>query len=183
MTYTEPLFNQVSRFATSVGFGFIICILYFVLFFIRKVISDKKSAVIIQDVVFGITGTIMSFFYMVIYNNGEVRFNLLIGEVTGAAVLYLTAGKYIKSFLGKTAVLIRRIIGNILLPLRLYFNALISYFKKAKSGIKESKSKKRAVAKDDTEKEDKKKRKNKENKKQKRKNNPLKPLKNQNKSV
>jgi len=184
MTYTEPLFNQISRFVTSVGFGFIICILYFVLFFIRKAISDKKCAVIIQDIIFGVTATVMSFFYMVIYNNGEVRFNLLIGEITGAVVLYFTVGKYIIIFLEKTAAVIRKIVESILLPLNLYFIAFRTFCKKAKINIIERKNKKQEKTKNNSEKEPEKDAENKIKKNiKKRKNNTSKPLKNQNKSV
>lgn len=183
MTYTEPLFNQISRFAVSVGFGFIICILYFNIFFIRKVISDKKSAVIVQDVVFGIITTIMSFFYMVIYNNGEARLNLLIGEITGAVVFYFALGKYIVAYIEKTAVLIRKIVLNILLPLNIYLSSFRVFYKKINVYIKKRKNIKREKEECNTVKE-RKNIKNKLKKKlKKRKNNTIKPLKNQNKSV
>ncbi len=185
MTYTEPLFNQVIRFVTSVGFGFIICILYFALFFIRKAISDKRWTVITQDVVFGVLATVMSFFYMIIYNNGEVRLNLLIGEITGAVVLYCTAGKYINIFLIKAASIIRRTFVVAFLPLKLYFKAFSSFYKKTINGIKGCKKLKQESSDGDTIKKDKKKTgKNKIKKiSEKRKNNNLNPLKNQNKSV
>ncbi len=184
MTYTEPLFNQISRFVTSIGFGFIICILYFLLFFLRNVISDKRWAIIVQDIIFGVLATVISFFYMIIYNNGEVRLNLLIGEITGAVVLYCTVGKYIIIFLERTAVVIRKITGNILLPLNLYYNAFRTFYKKSKSNIIELKNKKQEKTKINNEKEPKKDTKNKTNKNiKKRKNNTLKPLKNRNKSV
>lgn len=180
MIYTEPLFNQISRFAVSVGFGFIICILYFAVFFVRKAISDKKGAVIVQDIAFGIIATILSFFYMVIYNNGEVRINLLIGEITGAVVFYFAVGKYTLVYFEKTAILIRKIISDILLPLNLYINSFFVFYKNLKIYFKRHKNIKNEESVCDTEKE----RKNKLKKKyKKRKNNATKPLKNQNKSV
>ncbi len=184
MTYSEPLFNQISRFATSVGFGFVICILYYTVLFIRKIFSEKRCAVLIQDIFFGITATIMSFFYMIIYNNGEVRLNLLIGEITGAAVLYCISGKYIVPLIEKTALIIRKLVITVTLPARLYIKALSKLYKLPAKYIKENKNKKKNNNTSQDGEAVKKGSKNKLKKKsEKRKNNTLKPLKNQNKSV
>lgn len=147
MIYSEPLFNQISRFVTSIGFGFIICILYLALVFLRTVISDRKWAIVTQDIVFGIITTVVSFFFMVIHNNGEVRWNLVLGEFLGAGVLYFTVGKYVMKFLEKFAKAIRRIASIILLPITLYIRAFPKVFMKvfnkikSKTGIKKAREK------------------------------------------
>ncbi|MBQ8503646.1 MAG: spore cortex biosynthesis protein YabQ [Clostridia bacterium] len=128
MIYSEPLFNQVSRFITSIGFGFVICILYLAVVFMRMLVSDRKWAIIAQDIIFGITATVMSFFFMVLYNNGEVRWNLVFGEFIGAGVLYFTVGRYALSFLKKAAGIIRKITGLVLMPVVLYLKAFPSFF-------------------------------------------------------
>ncbi len=175
MTYSEPLFNQISRFVTSIGFGFFLCILYVAVVFLRMCISEKRWAIILQDLIFSFLATIISFFFMVLYNNGEVRLNLVTGQLIGGLVLYFTVGKYILLLLEKCAFVVRKILAMLLLPLKLYLKAFPSFFKsiiikirvkkpkaKGKPGKKEKSGRKTDV---------------------KRKNIPKTPLKNQNKSV
>ncbi len=129
MIYSEPLFNQISRFVSSIGFGFVICVLYVVLVVLRSVISDKRWAIITQDIVFGVLTTVLSFFFMVLYNNGEVRWNLVFGEVLGGGVLYYTCGRHILNFMKKPAKLLRHLVSLSLTPLKLYLNAFPKFFK------------------------------------------------------
>lgn len=140
MTYSEPLFNQISRFVTSIGFGFMVCALYFAVFFIRKIISDKRCAVIIQDILFGVIATVMSFFYMIIYNNGEVRMNLLIGEATGGLVIYYTIGRYILAVMTNAAHYINKVLVTAFLPLKIYVKAFKNCFASIRFKIKGKKS-------------------------------------------
>lgn len=147
MTYSEPLFNQISRFVSSIGFGFVICVLYLVLVILRTVISDKKWAIITQDIIFGVLTTVLSFFFMVLYNNGEVRWNLVLGEALGGGVLYYTVGRHILSFMKKPTELLRRFIALSLTPLKLYISAFPKFFKgiffKCKSAFKNKEPKKK----------------------------------------
>lgn len=147
MTYSEPLFNQVSRFVTSIGFGFVICVLYIVLVITRSIISDKKWAVITQDMIFGILTTVLSFFFMVLYNNGEVRWNLVFGEILGGGVLYYTIGRHIIKFMQGPIKLMRHFIALTLTPLKLYLTAFPKFFKslfiKLKSVFKNKRTKKK----------------------------------------
>ncbi len=141
MTYTEPLFNQISRFVTSIGFGFLLCILYIAVVFLRMCISEKRWAIIVQDLFFSFLTTVISFFFMVLYNNGEVRLNLVTGQLVGGLVLYFTVGKYVLTFLEKCAIAIRRLIALMLKPVTLYIRAFPSFFGNAISKIKDNREK------------------------------------------
>lgn len=143
MIYSEPLINQISRFISSIGFGFVICFLYLAVVFFRMTVSEKKWAIIAQDIVYGLITTVISFFFMVIYNNGETRWNLVFGEFLGAGVLYFTVGRYLLKFMGKGAVAIRKILSLLTLPLRLYFKAFPRFFLYVFGRIKEKFKKKK----------------------------------------
>ena len=80
MTYAEPLSNQVLMFIHSIGPGVLIGFIYDVIFTFFRTFSNKRPVVIAADLTFSIIATLISFFYMVIYNSGTVRLNIIIAE-------------------------------------------------------------------------------------------------------
>lgn len=111
MRYTEPLSNQVLMFISSIGPGILIGLIYDVVFSFIRASSDKKVFIIISDVSFSLVATLISFFYMVIYNSGTVRLNIILAQLIGAAAFHYTLGKYVSvpvSFLGNT---LRKLLG------------------------------------------------------------------------
>lgn len=95
MSYTEPLINQIYRFMLSVGFGIIMGLLYEVLTFIFTSLFYSKRSALLRDVIFSIVFTIMSFFFMLVYNEGEIRLNIIFGQISGVVIFHLTFGKYV----------------------------------------------------------------------------------------
>lgn len=123
----------------SMGFGFILCILYIIFSFFRMILGEKRWAYILTDILFGIIATVLSFFFMLIYNNGQVRFNLVIGQLTGGIVLYFTVGRYLLKPLGLLSLTVRKASGIIFLPLLLYLKSFPSFFKRIFNRMKEKK--------------------------------------------
>ena len=110
MTYAEPLSNQVLMFIRSIGPGVIIGILYDVIFSFFRSFSSKRAVIIASDLTFSIIATLISFFYMVVYNSGTVRLNIIIAEIIGAVAFHMTVGKYV----AKITTFIARLIGKML---------------------------------------------------------------------
>ncbi len=100
MTYSQPLSYQVSLFLSSVGFGFALGIYYDVIRAFFYSVSTKRRSVFVCDMIFGITGSVAAFFFMVLYCEGRVRLHLCVGILAGLAVFHLTVGKYIFKALG-----------------------------------------------------------------------------------
>lgn len=96
MSYSEPLINQIYRFVLSVGFGVIMSGFYEIISCIFLVFSDCKKSVFIRDVFFSVVFTVLSFFFMLVYNEGEIRVNLIFGQLLGLAVFHITFGKAIQ---------------------------------------------------------------------------------------
>lgn len=96
MSYTEPLINQIYRFALSLGFGVIMSVVYEILSCFFLLISVRKTAVFIRDVLFSVLFTVMSFFFMLVYNEGVVRLNIIIGQLLGLTVFHITCGKFLQ---------------------------------------------------------------------------------------
>lgn len=95
MSYTEPLINQIYRFVLAVGFGIIMGVLYELFVGARTLFTEKKWAIITQDISFSAVFAVLSFFFMLIYNEGVVRLNLIVAQVLGLYTFHITFGKKI----------------------------------------------------------------------------------------
>lgn len=145
MTYSEPLISQINYFLLSLGFGVLIDIWYILVMFIRKCISEKRSAVAIGDVIFGVTVSVASFFFMVLYNNGQVRLNLIAGQFVSAVVLHFVLGSKVLKFLNTPASVSRRMFCFFCIPVKTYLRLLtlsVERMKKAKADKKTETNKK-----------------------------------------
>lgn len=95
MNYSEPLSFQVFVFFKALASGVLIGVLYDLLEVIFKTISGIRKSIIIKDLLFCFFASLFSFFFMVLYNNGIVRFNLVLAQAIGAIVFHICLGKYI----------------------------------------------------------------------------------------
>ena len=95
MCYSEPLINQIYRFFLGVGFGAILAVVYELFAVVRSVMGQGKVIVIILDIVFSVIFTVLSFFFMLIYNGGEMRFNIVLAILLGLYAFHVTVGKNI----------------------------------------------------------------------------------------
>lgn len=110
MTYKEPLSDQVLMFVSAVGPGVIIGFLYDVIFSFFRAFGNKRIIIISADLCFSILATLFSFFYMVVYNNGIVRLNIVIAHIIGAVAFHFTLGKYISKPIKVVAEILTKII-------------------------------------------------------------------------
>lgn len=117
MRYTEPLSNQVLMFISSIGPGVIIGLLYDVIFSFFSKLGKNTATTIVGDVVFSLIATMISFFYMVVYNNGTVRLNIIVAQIIGAVAFHITMGKYVAKIVGFAAMLMGKVIAIVSSPL------------------------------------------------------------------
>ena len=116
MTYSEPLLSQFNYFFYSLGFGIIIDLWYVVVIFFRMCLNNKKSGIIIADIIFSISTSVASFFFMVLYNNGQVRLNLVAGQLVGAWVTHIILGGKVLRYVRKITPVINRSLGFLFIP-------------------------------------------------------------------
>ena len=95
MNYSEPLINQVVIFCRAVGCGIILGVLYDGVSLIRMVFGERRGIYIFFDTAYFIAASLVSFFFMVLYNSGQIRLNIMLAELFGAAAFHLALGKYI----------------------------------------------------------------------------------------
>ena len=116
MSYSEPLSSQLGYFFYSLGFGVIVELWYVLVIFIRMCIGDSKRAVIIADLIFCAVAGLASFFFMVLYNNGQVRLNLISGQIAGACVTHIIIGGRILKYSEKFTLAVRGLIHLLFIP-------------------------------------------------------------------
>ena len=110
MSYSEPLVNQFYRFVMSLGLGVITALIYEIISCAFLILSNSKKSIFIRDILFSVIFTVISFFFMLVYNEGEIRFNLIFGQLLGLLAFHITFGKNIqKPFLKISAKNIFRI--------------------------------------------------------------------------
>ncbi len=95
MNYSEPLISQVTVFFRAIGCGVLLGVLYDAVGIIRMLFGEKKCIYVFFDTAFFLAASAVSFFFMVLYNSGQVRFNLIFAELVSAVVFHFSFGVYI----------------------------------------------------------------------------------------
>lgn len=120
MNYSEPLSNQIIVFIRCVGLGVLLGFLFEVFSVLRALLSDKKWAYVLCDISFSLIATVISFFFMVLYNSGIVRLNLIAAQLLGGVAFHLTAGKYLIKPLIYFGEKLRKLVLLIFYPFKLF---------------------------------------------------------------
>ena len=95
MNYSEPLINQVTVFFRALGCGILLGIFYDLVSAVRMTFGERKVIYVFFDTLYMVLAAVMSFFFMVLYNSGQVRLNLIFAEFIGCTAFHFSFGKYI----------------------------------------------------------------------------------------
>ena len=136
MRYTQPLSDQVLIFISSIGPGILIGFLYDVIFSFFRTFGNKKTLTITSDLLFSLAASLLSFFYMVIYNSGTVRLNIVIAQLIGAVAFHYTLGRYLSKPVEFIAKILTKLIKAIAFPFKLIFKKSAGYADKLWDKIK-----------------------------------------------
>lgn len=91
--YIDNISSQLQVFLYSVGFGFILGLIYDIFRIVRVLIIKNNKAIPVQDIAFFSLCAIFTFVFLLVVNNGRFRFNILVALVSGFCVYYLTLGR------------------------------------------------------------------------------------------
>lgn len=123
MEYIHGLNFQARLFFQSVGFGFLLGILYDAFRTVRILISSKKAVVIIMDTAYFVLCGFLIFCFSLVLDNGEIRAYLLAGNLIGWLIYYFSMG-FVSA---KIRMIIRRLKKNV--RIRKAKNRKISLFR------------------------------------------------------
>ena len=89
------LTQQIQVFFGAILLGAAFGVVYDIFRIIRLVVLKSSVAVFVEDILFWIIVTITTFFFTILFNNGELRLSLIISETVGFLIYYLTLGRVV----------------------------------------------------------------------------------------
>lgn len=84
--------NQFLMFMCSCGLGIGLGIFYDFFRILRLIINPKNIAIFVQDVIYFVFSGLLTFFFVLVFNFGEMRFYILGGECIGWIGYHLSLG-------------------------------------------------------------------------------------------
>lgn len=92
------LTQQMQVFFGAILLGACFGLLYDLFRIIRLVFFKSFTAVFFEDILFWIIVTVVSFFFTILFNNGELRLSLVISGTLGFLIYYFTLGRLVFRF-------------------------------------------------------------------------------------
>lgn len=92
MEYIQGVAAQTRIFLFSIGFGFLLGILYDVFRTVRIVISESKGFVLFMDLLYFLVCTFLNFCYILTVDYGKIRFYIVFAEILGWLIYYFSFG-------------------------------------------------------------------------------------------
>ncbi|MBR6620524.1 MAG: spore cortex biosynthesis protein YabQ [Clostridia bacterium] len=85
-------------FLFSVGFGFIVGLLYDFFKVFRTVVLKSKKGIFIQDILFFLFIAVITFLFLLSINGGRFRFYIFVALAVGFAVYFFTFSSFVFGF-------------------------------------------------------------------------------------
>jgi len=132
--YIPTMALQTRIFLLSIGLGFSLGILYDIFYITRLTMTKSKYAIYIQDILYLLSCSFITFIFILALSSGIVRGYTLIGEFLGWIIYYFSTGFFVVSFAAKAVNTFKRTIKKVFLlilkPFRWIFTKVFKQFKK-----------------------------------------------------
>ncbi|MDR1927684.1 MAG: spore cortex biosynthesis protein YabQ [Oscillospiraceae bacterium] len=92
MVYLPTIASQTKLFLLSLGFGFALGMLYDLFRILRLLIGGKKRSLLVQDILYSLCCTGLSFFFFLTAAQGVLRGFGVAGEILGWLIYYFSFG-------------------------------------------------------------------------------------------
>lgn len=92
MVYIQGVAEQTRLFLLSIGFGFLLGILYDVFRTVRMIISNSKGFVLFMDLLYFAFCTFLNFCFILTLDYGKIRIYIAIAELLGWLIYYFSFG-------------------------------------------------------------------------------------------
>lgn len=92
MVYIQGIAEQTQIFLYSLGFGFLLGILYDVFRTLRLIISRSKGFVFFADLMYFALCSFLTFCFIMVVDSGRVRLYVALGEILGWFIYYFSFG-------------------------------------------------------------------------------------------
>ena len=116
MDYIQGLSAQTEIFLLSLGFGFLLGILYDIFRTLRLIISGSSGFTVFMDVLYFVMCGFLVFFFNLIVDDGKIRLYVLSGDLLGWLIYYFSLGEISIRISNRIISLSRRITKAFLKP-------------------------------------------------------------------
>ena len=115
--------SQTEIFIYSIICGIILGVIYDIFRITRIALKLNAVIIAIEDILYLFICAVMTFFYMLASNDGQIRFFIIVGEILGWVVYYFTVGEIV---MGLSTAIIKFIKGVFRVLYRLFIAPVIA---------------------------------------------------------
>ncbi|MBQ4627429.1 MAG: spore cortex biosynthesis protein YabQ [Clostridia bacterium] len=137
MVYIQGVAEQTRLFLLSIGFGFLLGILYDVFRMVRLVISNSKPFVLFMDLLYFAFCTFLNFCYILTLDYGKIRIYIVFAQLLGWLIYYFSFGAIAIRVSRFASLLVKRSLSIMIRPLKFVIRKIkqlisnvIKFFKK-----------------------------------------------------
>ena len=130
MEYIQGISSQTALFFLSIGFGFLLGLIYDAFRVFRLIISNSKSLVFAADFLYFAVCGVLSFFFLLVTDEGRVRIYTISGEILGFMIYYFSLGTVAVRVANAVSRTFRRIFSAILSAVKFVSGKIKAPFKK-----------------------------------------------------
>lgn len=126
MTYLIGMGEQAKIFLLSLGFGFFIGILYDVIRLVRMLFGNGKKSFLVLDVFYMLFAATLTFLFLLTQTGGSVRAYVLLGELLGFFIYFVTLGTLIAAVFDRLTAFLYRFFEKLFLGFKRVFRAMFA---------------------------------------------------------
>ncbi len=130
MEYIQGISSQTALFFLSLGFGFLLGVLYDVFRTVRLIVSGGERFVFVMDFLYFAACGVLSFFFLLVTDEGRLRIYTLAGEMLGWMIYYFSFGAVAVRVTSAVARLFRRMFSSLLSAGNFVFRKIVAPFEK-----------------------------------------------------
>lgn len=126
MTYLIGMGEQAKIFLLSLGFGFFIGILYDVVRLFRILLGNGKKSFLVLDVFYMLFASTLTFLFLLTQTGGSVRAYVLLGELLGFLIYFVTLGTLIAAVFDRLTAFLFRFFEKLFSGCKRFFHTMFS---------------------------------------------------------
>ena len=142
----EIIRQQALLFMISLLYGAVLGVWYDFFRAVRKKISHRNRTVHLEDIIFCLSAAAGLFLIFQVYNQGRIRFYVLIGLFAGAVGYFFLFSALVEKIMemavGTVAFFLKKIIKVVVFPAKIFVNSFLKTLKKTIRTVKIVRSRK-----------------------------------------
>lgn len=116
MDYIQGLSAQTEIFLLSLGFGFLLGVLYDIFRTLRLIISKSSAFTVFMDVLYFTLCAFLVFCFNLVIDSGKIRLYVLLGDLLGWLIYYFSLGEISIKICNRIVLSVKRALRAIFKP-------------------------------------------------------------------